>query len=74
MSTPAHQVAPVPVSGIPWPALRAVGLAVPMMREIVDARHQFDQGFVIDATATTATFGLGASPWEATVAGTPVTA
>jgi nucleoside-diphosphate-sugar epimerase len=69
--------APVRISGIAWPVLRAVGLVVPMMREVVDVRHQFDQEFVIDATATTATFGLTATPWEevvrATVAGTPVT-
>ena len=68
----------MPVSGIPWPVLRAVGLAVPMMREVVGVRHQFDQEFVIDATATTATFGLAATPWDevvrATVAGVPVTA
>jgi nucleoside-diphosphate-sugar epimerase len=73
----AMRVAPVRVSGIAWPVLRAVGLVVPMMREVVDVRHQFDQEFVIDATATTATFGLTATPWEevvrATVAGTPVT-
>ena len=71
-------VAPVPVTGIPWPALRAVGLVVPMMREVLDVRHQFDQEFVIDATATSETFGLTATPWEetvrATVAGTPVPA
>jgi hypothetical protein len=58
--------------------LRTVGLVVPMMREVVDVRHQFDQEFVIDASATTAAFGLTATPWEeivrATVAGTPVTA
>jgi nucleoside-diphosphate-sugar epimerase len=69
---------PVPVSGIPWPVLRAVGLAVPMMREVVAVRHQFDQDFVTDATATTETFGLVATPWEdvvrATVAGARVTA
>ena len=46
------------VSGIPWPVLRAVGVAVPMMREVAAMRHQFDQEFVIDASATTATFGL----------------
>ena len=51
------------VSGIPWPVLRAVGLVVPFMREVVDVRHQFDQPYVIDATATTATFGLTATPW-----------
>jgi hypothetical protein len=48
------------------------------MREVVAVRHQFDQEFVIDATATTATFGLTATPWDdvvrAIVAGAPVTA
>src|SRR4051794_29040711 len=65
------------VSGIPWPVLRAVGFAVPMMREVVAVRHQFDQEFVIDASATTETFGLTATPWEevvaATVGAVPVT-
>jgi nucleoside-diphosphate-sugar epimerase len=63
-------VAPVPVSGVPWPVLRAIGLVVPMMREIVALRHQFDEEFVIDASATTATFGLTATPWEETVRAT----
>ena len=57
--------------------LRAVGLAVPMMREVAAMRHQFDQEFVIDSSATTATFGLTATPWEevclATVGAVPVT-
>jgi nucleoside-diphosphate-sugar epimerase len=70
MSTPAHPVPPVAVSGVPWPVLRTVGLAVPMMREVVAMRHQFDQEFVIDASATTATFGLTATPWEETVRAT----
>lgn len=56
------------VSGLPWGLLRAAGLAVPMLREIVDVRHQFDQDYVIDATATTATFGLTATPWDDVVA------
>jgi hypothetical protein len=30
----------------------------------VDVRHQFDQPYLIDATATTATFGLTATPWD----------
>lgn len=66
------------VSGIPWGVLRAAGIAVPLMREVVDVRHQFDQDYVIDATATTATFGLTATPWDevvaASVAGVPATA
>ena len=60
----------VPVSGIPWPVLSAIGLVVPMMREVVGVRHQFDQPFVIDATETTATFGLTATPWDEVVTAT----
>jgi hypothetical protein len=71
MSVPA-----VPVSGLPWSLLRAIGLVVPLMREVVAVRHQFDQPFVIDATETTATFGLAPTPWDevtaATVSGAPV--
>jgi nucleoside-diphosphate-sugar epimerase len=71
-------VPPVPVTGIPWPVLRAVGVAVPMMREVVAIRHQWDQDYVSDATATTATFGLTATPWDEvvreTVAAVPATA
>jgi nucleoside-diphosphate-sugar epimerase len=52
------------VSGIPWPVLRGIGLASPMMREVVAVKHQFDQPYVIDASATTATFGLTATPWD----------
>jgi nucleoside-diphosphate-sugar epimerase len=78
MGTPAHPVPSVRVSGIPWPVLRAVGLVVPMMGEVYAMRHQFDQEFVIDATATTETFGLTATAWpevvRATVAAAPVTA
>jgi nucleoside-diphosphate-sugar epimerase len=52
------------VSGIPWPVLRALGLVVPVMREVVDVRHQFDQPYVIDAAATMEAFGLTATPWD----------
>ncbi|MGY1694988.1 MULTISPECIES: NAD-dependent epimerase/dehydratase family protein [unclassified Geodermatophilus] len=71
----AMGVPPVPVSGIPWPVLSAVGVFSPMMREVVDVRHQFDQEYVLDATATTETFGLTATPWPqvlAATAGAPV--
>jgi hypothetical protein len=44
--------------------LQAVSLVLPFMREVVDVRHQFDQPYVIDVSATTATFGLTANPWE----------
>jgi nucleoside-diphosphate-sugar epimerase len=70
----AMGVPPVPVTSIPWPVLRAAGVAVPLFREVVDVRHQFDREFVIDASATTATFGLVATPWEQAVAATAGTA
>ncbi|MGY1806703.1 NAD-dependent epimerase/dehydratase family protein [Blastococcus sp. SYSU D00669] len=56
------------VSGIPWGLLRAIGPFSPKMREVLDVRHQFDQPYVIDASATTATFGLTATPWPDVVA------
>jgi nucleoside-diphosphate-sugar epimerase len=57
-------VPPVPVTSIPWPVLRAAGVVVPFLREVVAVRHQFDQAYVIDATATTETFGLRPTPWH----------
>jgi len=48
------------------------------MREVAAMRHQFDQPFVTDSSATSATFGLTATPWNevvaATAAAVPVTA
>jgi hypothetical protein len=58
----------VTVSSMPWSVLRGLGVAVPFMREVVDVRHQFDQDYVTDATATTQTFGLTATPWDEVVA------
>jgi nucleoside-diphosphate-sugar epimerase len=59
---------PVRVSSMPWGFLRTAGVAVPFLREVVDVRHQFDQDYVIDASATTAAFGLTATPWDEVVA------
>jgi nucleoside-diphosphate-sugar epimerase len=56
------------VSSVPWWALRALGVGMPLMREVVDVKHQFDQPYVIDAGSTTATFGLTATPWPEVVA------
>jgi nucleoside-diphosphate-sugar epimerase len=58
------------VSGVPWPVLRAVGVVVPFLREVAAMRHQFDQDFVLDASATTATFGITATPWDEVLAAT----
>ena len=70
LSSPAHPARPVRVSRIPWSVLRGIGLVSPVMREIVDVRHQFDREYVIDASATTATFGLAPTPWDEVVAAT----
>jgi len=61
---------PARVSGVPWPVLRAIGVAVPFLREVAAMRHQFDQDFVVDASATTATFGIAATPWDEVLAAT----
>ena len=39
-------------------------------RRIEAMRHQFDQDFVVDASATTATFGIAATPWSEVMAAT----
>jgi len=62
--TAALGAPPARVSSLPWPLLRAAGVAVPFLREVVDVRHQFDQDYVLDASATTEVFGLTATPWE----------
>ncbi|MGY1651499.1 NAD-dependent epimerase/dehydratase family protein [Geodermatophilus sp. SYSU D01119] len=62
--------APGPVSGLPWPVLSAMGWFSPMMREVVDVRHQFDQEYVLDASATERAFDLAATPWDEVVAAT----
>jgi nucleoside-diphosphate-sugar epimerase len=64
----AMQAPPARVSSIPWPVLSALGVAMPFLREVVAIRHQFDQPFVLDAAATTETFGLVATPWDEVVA------
>ena len=58
------------VSSMPWPMLSALGVVLPFMREVVAVRHQFDGEFVSDASATTATFGLTATPWDEVVRAT----
>ena len=61
---------PARVSGVPWPVLRAIGVAVPFLREVAAMRHQFDQDFVVDGSSTTATFGIAATPWDEVVTAT----
>ncbi len=68
----AAGVDPVPVGVLPHVALRALGLALPTMRELEEVRYQFVRPFVLDSTAFAETFQLHATPleqtWEQTVA------
>ena len=66
----AMGVEPGGVSGVPWPLLRAVGVAVPVVRELVDIRHQWDAPFVLDSAETTEVFGLTPTPWDDVVRAT----
>jgi len=59
------------VAGVPMPAvgtlssrtIRAVGVAVPLIRALGQQLYQFERPFVIDAGETTATFGIEPTPW-----------
>jgi nucleoside-diphosphate-sugar epimerase len=66
----AMGVEPKGVSGVPWPLLRAAGVAVPLVRELVDIRHQWDAPFVLDSAETTEVFGLPPTPWDDVVRAT----
>jgi nucleoside-diphosphate-sugar epimerase len=46
------------VTAIPYPVMWATGLFMPMVKELRTTRYQFTGPFVIDASATTETFGL----------------
>ena len=51
--------APAPrLSTIPYPVMWAVGLFVPLVRELRTTRYQFASSFVVDASLTETTFGL----------------
>ena len=57
--------APAPkLSTIPYPVLWGVGLFSPMVRELRTTRYQFTSPFVIDASATTQTFGIEPRPLD----------
>ncbi len=52
----------VEVATIPWSAVRALGLFVPVMRELLETRYQFDEPFVMDSSAAHETFDLQPTP------------
>jgi nucleoside-diphosphate-sugar epimerase len=49
-----HQVA---VRSLPKPAVRALGLVNPMLRELAETYYQFDEPFVLDTTKYESVFG-----------------
>ena len=51
----------VKVTAVPKPALTALGLVVPMMRELKETWYQFAEPWVTDSTLTEQTFGLRAT-------------
>jgi nucleoside-diphosphate-sugar epimerase len=58
------------VGAVPKAALNALGVFVPMMRELKETWYQFDQPFVTDSTLTERTFGLAATPLDEAAAAT----
>lgn len=55
---------------VPRPVLTAGAAVVPLLRELSEVLWQFDRPFRLDASATTATFGVGPTPWAEVVAAT----
>lgn len=60
------------VGSIPRVAIRAIGLVVPAMREMVEMLYQFESSFVIDSAETTDVFGLQPTPLAEQMAATVV--
>lgn len=68
-AAPASLPAPR-VRRVPRPLLTAGGAVVPVLRELGEVLWQTERPFLLDATATTTTFGLRPTPWEEVVAAT----
>ena len=61
---------PVGIRALPKPALRALGLVNPMLRELTETYYQFDQPFVLDTSKYQTTFGTAGTPLAAAIAAT----
>lgn len=55
--------APVPVKPYPKVAMKAVGLVMPMIRELGETEYQFTRPYVMDSSAITRELGLEPTPW-----------
>lgn len=54
---------PVPVHGVPAPALRAAGLFSPLMRELAQLSYIFTRPYVMDSAHTQQVLALAPTPW-----------
>ncbi|MCB2176095.1 MAG: NAD-dependent epimerase/dehydratase family protein [Actinomycetales bacterium] len=55
---------PVRPGVVPRAALRAAGLASPLVRALIEMLYEFDRPFVLDSTDAQRTFALAPTPWE----------
>ncbi|MCJ1715782.1 NAD-dependent epimerase/dehydratase family protein [Curtobacterium sp. VKM Ac-2922] len=54
----------VTVHRLPGPALRAIGVVSPMMREIAEMAYQWTAPYVVDDSAAREHFGIQPTPWD----------
>ncbi|MCW2854891.1 MAG: NAD-dependent epimerase/dehydratase [Marmoricola sp.] len=54
----------VAVKAYPRIAMKALGLVVPMIRELGETEYQFTRPYVLDSSAITRELGLAATPWD----------
>jgi nucleoside-diphosphate-sugar epimerase len=59
---------PVAVRSVPKLAVRALGLASPMMRSLAEMAYQFDEPFVLDTSKYQSAFGAAGTPLADAVA------
>jgi nucleoside-diphosphate-sugar epimerase len=58
------------VRTIPALATRALGVFVPVIRELAEVRYQFEMPFIVDSSAAQSTFGLVPTPMAQALAET----
>lgn len=59
-----QQRRPPRVLALPRPVGTALGAVLPLFRELLETRHQFEAPFVLDSSAAQAYFDLSPTPWE----------
>jgi nucleoside-diphosphate-sugar epimerase len=63
--------APEPrIRPLPMTAVRVLGIASPMLREVFAMGYQFVEPFVMDSTVSQGVLGLAPTPWDTIVAET----